>query len=241
MKRAYQIEMTVMHQYARQLLALGVFVAACTCVGMGSIVAAPGVLTCMYFIMGALATSAYDEQNGWGLFRLTMPLSRRDVVIGRYGMIATIGLIGMVAGLVGGTALAAIATVAPLPGDLSTTFGLTQDNIQAMVFSCALCAVIGSGIAAVETPVYLRFGQTKATQWIPMISVILFIGPMMILGATGGLGNFAGIADALIAVFAFIETPLGAITSLAASLVAVFLILGVSAAISIRLYERREL
>ena len=42
MKRAYQIEMTVMHQYARQLLALGVFVAACTCVGMGSIVAAPG-------------------------------------------------------------------------------------------------------------------------------------------------------------------------------------------------------
>ncbi|MBM6786431.1 ABC-2 transporter permease [Collinsella tanakaei] len=241
MKRAYQIEMTVMHQYARQRLALGVFVAACTCVGMRSIVAAPGVLTCMYFIMGALATSAYDEQNGWGLFRLTMPLSRRDVVIGRYGMITTIGLIGMVAGLVGGTALAAIATVAPLPGDLSTTFGLTQDNIQAMVFSCALCAVIGSGIAAIETPVYLRFGQTKATQWIPMISVILFIAPMMILGATGGLGNFAGIADALSAVFAFIETPLGAITSLAVSLVAVFLILGVSAAISIRLYERREL
>ena len=174
MKRAYQIEMTVMHQYARQLLGLGVFVAACTCVGMGSIAAAPGVLTCMYFIMGALATSAFDEQNGWGLFRLTMPLSRRDVVIGRYGMIATIGLIGMVAGLVGGTALAAIATVAPLPGDLSTTFGLTQDNIQAMIFSCSLCAVIGSGIAAIETPVYLRFGQTKATQWIPMVSVILF-------------------------------------------------------------------
>ena len=241
MKRAYQIEMIVMHQYARQLLALGVFVAACTCVGMGSIVAAPGVLTCMYFIMGALATSAYDEQNGWGLFRLTMPLSRRDVVIGRYGMIATIGLIGMVAGLVGGTTLAAIATVAPLPGDLSTTFGLTQDNIQAMVFSCALCAIVGSGVAAIEEPVYFRFGQTKATQWIPMISVFLFIGPMVILGATGGLDNFAGIADAIRDIFAFIETPLGVTVSLVVALCIAAVFLGISAAVSLKLYEKREL
>lgn len=241
MKRAYQIEMTVISQYVRQLFGLGVFVAACTCAGMQSIAAAPGVLTCMYFIMGALATSAYDEQNGWGLYRLTMPLSRRDVVYGRYGAIATIGLIGMAAGLIGATALSAIATVAPLPGDLSETFSLTQDNVQAMMFACALCAVIGSGVAAIETPIFMRFGQTKATQWIPMISVFLFIGPMVILGATDGLGNFAGIADAVRAVFAFIETPLGVAASIAVSLVAVFLILGISAAVSLRLYNRREL
>lgn len=74
-----------------------------------------------------------------------------------------------------------------------------------------------------------------------MVSVILFIAPMMILGATGGLGYFAGIADALSAVSAFIETPLGAVTSLGVALVFACLILGVSAAISIRLYERREL
>ena len=148
MKRAYLIEMTVIRDYARQLFALGVFVAACTCVGMQSVAAAPGVLTCMYFIMGALATSAYDEQNNWGLYRLTMPISRRDVVLGRYGVIATLGIMGMAAGLIGAVALSAIATVAPLPGDLKTALGLSPDNVQAMVFSCALCAVVGSGVAA---------------------------------------------------------------------------------------------
>ena len=152
-----------------------------------------------------------------------------------------IGLIGMAAGMIGALALSAIATVAPLPGDLSATLGLTQDNIQAMVFSCALCAIVGSGVAAIETPIYLRFGQTKATQWIPMISVLLFISPAIILGATGGLGNFAGIADTIRGIFAFIETPVGAAVSLVVALAVSAIILGISAAISLALYDRREL
>ncbi len=241
MKRAYQVEMAVIRNYTRQLFGLGIFVAACTCVGMQSLAGAPGVLTCMYFIMGALATSAYDEQNNWGLYRLAMPFNRHEVVLARYGAIATIGLIGMAAGMIGALALSAIATVAPLPGDLSATLGLTRDNIQAMVFSCALCAIVGSGVAAIETPIYLRFGQTKATQWIPMISVLLFISPAIILGATGGLGNFAGIADTIRGIFAFIETPVGAAVSLVVALAVSAIILGISAAISLALYDRREL
>ncbi len=241
MKRAYLIEMTVIRDYARQLFALGVFVAACTCVGMQSVAAAPGVLTCMYFIMGALATSAYDEQNNWGLYRLTMPISRRDVVLGRYGVIVTLGLLGMLAGFIATIALSLIAGVIPLPGDLSSSLGLTQDNVQAMVFSCALCMIIGSAVASIETPVYFRLGQTKATQWIPMISVILFIGPMVILGATGGLDNFAGIADAIRGLFAFIETPVGVTVSLVVALGVATLFLGISAAVSLKLYEKREL
>ena len=241
MKRAYLIEMTVIRDYSRQLFALGVFVAACTCLGMQSVAAAPGVLTCMYFIMGALATSAYDEQNDWGLYRLTMPISRRDVVLGRYGVIATLGIMGMAAGLIGAIALSAIATAAPLPGDLKASLGLSPDNIQAMVFSCALCAIVGSGVAAIEEPVYFRFGQTKATQWIPMISVFLFVGPMVILGATGGLDNFAGIADAIRDIFAFIETPLGVTVSLVVALCIAAVFLGISAAVTLKLYEKREL
>ena len=46
----------------------------------------------MFFMMGAMGLAAYDELNHWGLFRLTLPLSRRDVVLGRYGAIVTLGL-----------------------------------------------------------------------------------------------------------------------------------------------------
>lgn len=241
MKHAYLIEMTVIRDYARQLFALGIFVGLCTSLGMQSIVAIPGVLTCMYFIMGTIAGSAYDEQNNWALYRLTMPVSRRDVVLGRYGVIVTLGLLGMLAGFIATIALSLIASVAPLPGDLSSSLGLTQDNVQAMVFSCAICMIIGSAVASIETPIYFRLGQTKATQWIPMISVFLFIGPMVILGATGGLDNFAGIADAIRGLFAFIETPVGVVTSMAVAIVLACIILGISAAVSLKLYEQREL
>ena len=84
MRRAYLIEMTVLRDYARQLLGLGLFIAICLSVGMHSIVAVPGLLCMLYFIMGALSTAAYDEQNNWGLYRLTLPVSRRDVILGRY-------------------------------------------------------------------------------------------------------------------------------------------------------------
>ncbi len=241
MKHAYLIEMTVIRDYARQLFALGIFVGLCTSLGMQSIVAIPGVLTCMYFIMGTIAGSAYDEQNNWALYRLTMPVSRRDVVLGRYGVIVTLGLLGMLAGFIATIALSLIAGAVPLPGDLSNSLGLTQDNVQAMVFSCAICTIIGSAVASIETPIYFRLGQTKATQWIPMISVFLFIGPMVILGATGGLDNFAGIADAVRGLFAFIETPIGVVTSMAVAIVVACIILGISAAVSLKLYEQREL
>lgn len=241
MKHAYLIEMTVIRDYARQLFALGIFVGLCTSLGMQSIVAIPGVLTCMHFIMGTIAGSAYDEQNNWALYRLTMPVSRRDVVLGRYGVIVTLGLLGMLAGFIATIALSLIAGAVPLPGDLSNSLGLTQDNVQAMVFSCAICTIIGSAVASIETPIYFRLGQTKATQWIPMISVFLFIGPMVILGATGGLDNFAGIADAVRGLFAFIETPIGVVTSMAVAIVVACIILGISAAVSLKLYEQREL
>ena len=54
MRRAYLIEMTVLRDYARQLLGLGLFIAICLSVGMHSIVAVPGLLCMLYFIMGAL-------------------------------------------------------------------------------------------------------------------------------------------------------------------------------------------
>ena len=191
--------------------------------------------------METIAGSAYDEQNNWGLYRLTMPVSRRDVVLGRYGVIVTLGLLGMLAGFIATIALSLIAGVVPLPGDLSSSLGLTRDNVQAMVFSCAVCTIIGSAVASIETPVYFRLGQTKATQWIPMISVFLFIGPMVILGATGGLDNFAGIADAVRGLFAFIETPVGVVTSMAVAIALACIILGISAAVSLKFYEQREL
>ena len=86
MKRAFLIEMTVLKSYVRQLVGLGFFVSIFVSIGMQRIVSVPGILTMMMFMMGSMSAAAYDEQSGWGLFRLTMPVSRRDVVLARYGV-----------------------------------------------------------------------------------------------------------------------------------------------------------
>lgn len=245
MKRAYLIEMTVLKSYVRQLVGLGFFVCLCVSIGMQSIVSAPGILTMMLFMMGSMSAAAYDEQNRWGLFRLTMPVSRRDVVLARYGVILTLGVLGAVAGFAAVVVLMAIAGAIELPSDLSAALAFNQSNALGMVFATMFCMVMGATIASIVTPIYFRLGQTRATQYIPMIVVILFICPFVVLGGSGMLSEgsvqLEGVVRMLADVLSFIETPAGVATFSVAALVFTLAVLGISSAISLKLYARREL
>lgn len=241
MKRAYLMEMTVFRDYARQLLGVGFFVAIFVSGGMGTIVAAPAILTMMFFMMGTMAAAAYDEQNAWGLFRMTMPLSRSDVVLGRYGVIVTLGLFGMAAGLTAGAVLVGLAQVIPLPFGLSDVLAFRIDDVLATFFSTAFCLMVGAVIASVETPIYFRFGQNKTTQWLPMVTALLFVGPILIINGTGILDSGAIHLAWIGELAGLIESPAGVATFFAIAVAVAAVALSVSAALSIKLYERREL
>lgn len=242
MKRAYLVEMTIFASYVRQLLLLGFLVSLFVCCGMQSIIAAPAILTCICFMTGAAGAAGYDEQNNWGLFRLTMPLSRRDVVLARYGVIVTLGLVGLAAGLVGAGLVTALATFVDLPMGLSAVLAYRFEDVLATLFSSFFCIFMGSFVAGVVTPLYFRFGQSKATQYLPLIMVLVFFAlPVSLIGNSGLLdGGIVG-TDALTSLLAFIETPAGVAASMVVLLAASALVLAVSAAVSLRLYERREL
>ena len=147
MRRAYLIEMTVLRDYARQLLGRGLFIAICLSVGMHSIVAVPGLLCMLYFIMGALSTAAYDEQNNWGLYRLTLPVSRRDVILGRYAVIVTLGISGMLVGLIGTLGLSVVISVLNVSSDIQSVFALTQEHVMTVIFTMMLCMLMGVVVA----------------------------------------------------------------------------------------------
>ena len=241
MRRAYLIEMTVLRDYARQLLGLGLFIAICLSVGMHSIVAVPGLLCMLYFIMGALSTAAYDEQNNWGLYRLTLPVSRRDVILGRYAVIVTLGISGMLVGLIGTLGLSVVISVLNVSSDIQSVFALTQEHVMTVIFTMMFCMLMGVVVASVETPIYVRFGQTKATQWVPLITIVLFIAPFLLFGGIGLFESGAISMESLRQFFAFLETPQGLAMWCAAALVIATLVLTLSIAVSIKLYERREL
>ncbi len=245
MKRAYLIELAVLKNYVRQLIGLGFFVVICVSLGMQSIVAAPAVLTMMLLMMAAMSAAAYDEQSNWGLFRLTMPISRRDVVLARYGVILTLGLLGMAVGFLAVGLLMAVSSVVELPAGLSALLAYTPENMLATVFATMFCLVMGSVIASIVTPIYFRLGQTKATQYIPLIVVLIFIVPFLIINGTGVLDagsiHLSSIMRALSDPLAFIETPAGVGAFSAVALVLSLSVLAASAAVSLRLYEKREL
>lgn len=239
MKRAYLIEMTVLKDYMRQLIPLGFFVAFCISLGMQSIVAAPAVITMLKFMMGSMSAAAYDEQNNWGLFRLTMPVTRRDVVLARYAVILTLGCTGMAIGLLAAAALTGVASAVELPGGLSSILAFDSGTVLGMLFASFFCMFMGSVVASVITPVYFRFGQTKATQYLPMMTVLIFIIPMLIAGS--GVLDDAASMETLAELLKLIETPAGTAACMAVFAAASLAVLGISAAVSLRFYARREL
>lgn len=241
MKRAYLMELTIFRDYIRQLMGVGFFVAIFVSAGMGSIVAAPAILTMMFFMMGTMAAAAYDEQNGWGRFRLNMPVSRRDIVLGRYGVIVTLGLVGLAAGWAACAVLLALSGVVDLPFGLSQAIAFDQEMLQGAVFATAFCLALGALIAAIETPIYFRFGQNKTTQWLPMITVLLFVGPMLIVSGTGILDSGAVHMETITRLLGFIETPMGVAVCFGIAVAFAVVVLGISAAVSLKLYDRREL
>lgn len=45
-----------------------------------------GLLMCMFAMMGVISLAMYDEQGEWRRYRLALPVSRRSVVLARYGV-----------------------------------------------------------------------------------------------------------------------------------------------------------
>ena len=241
MKRAFLLEMTIFRDYARQLVGLGLLVSLCIGLGMQTPLAMPATLTCMFFMMSSMGLAAYDQLNHWELFRLTLPLSRRDVVLGRYAAIVTFGLLGMVVGLVAALAATAVVSAVGLPGEVGEAFAFDPDMLSVMAVVTCFTLFIGSVVASVVTPLYFRLGQTRATQILPTAIVLLFVVPVVVLGNSGMLdGGIPGM-ELVSAALEALDTPagmaVGCVVLIALSAVA----LAISAAVSLKLYERREL
>ena len=241
MRRAFLIEMTVFRDYARQLVGLGLLVSLCIGVGMQTPLAMPATLTCMFFMMASMGLAAYDELSHWGLFRLTLPLSRRDVVLGRYGAVVALGLMGMLVGVVG--ALVSMLAIGALGiGDeVGEAFAFDADLLGPMAFVTSFTLLIGSVVASVVTPIYFRLGQTRATQILPTAIVLLFVVPVVILGNSGMLDGGVPGMELVSAALEALDTPAGMAVGCAGMVAASAAVLALSAAISLRLYETREL
>lgn len=231
-----KMELVVFEHYLKQLSFTMLFVMTCVGIGSKSVMGIPSMALMMILFALTTCGAAYDEQNDWGAFRLVLPLSRRDVVLGRYVFNLIVALVFTAASC----ALVALLvllkeTGAPL-GFLGEIIPAREGSIQEIALSLAVVGCIGLVLNSIMLPIYFKLGQTKATQWMPFIVMLAMFVPFFLLEQGDGelLGWLKGVFDSMAAGDSF---TVAGIVAIAAALA----VYAASAFVSIKLYEARDL
>lgn len=228
---------------ARNLAGTALFVAAIFALAMG----ASGVL-CAATIVIALSVvnrlMAYDEQNNWQTFRQALPLSRGQVVCGRYVTVALCVFASLLVGIAVAllTDLVISVVVSMHPGLQLNSWSELLDlslRLRDLVELFVACGAAGIAVSffglALALPFMFRFGFTKGTRYIPLVFVALSLP--VFLGMEGI--SSSGFDPASLA--PLLENT-GTIVGISLGTVLVSLVVyGLSCLISLRLYTTREL
>lgn len=212
------------------LFGITIFVGLFIAISTNTLITAVACVAAMIPFMYLFSIAAYDEQNGWERFRLTLPISRKQVAYGRYASTFIIMVCSLVTAVAIGLLIGAIAGALP-HGTVPEGLTLTKFSVPA-IFGVAVTTQLIILIATTFTlPLIMRYGMTKGSRLVPIVLVIAlsvgvaFFGNNLDIAMTNTLFNNAT-----------------SITLLLAVLTVVAIVLYVASAIlSARLYENREL
>lgn len=220
-----------------QLLGICVFVAIFIWMGTGTLIAGIAAICAMIPFMYAFSVTAYDELNGWERFRLTLPISRRQVVFGRYASTLIVVLLGDVLMMLLAAIVVGVLSALPqLPFDPAFAEGYNPVRGAGFILMVSGAMVFA---AACTMPLLLRFGMTKGTRFAPVIILLIIMGVLFIVG------NFEEpiVMAAPVLEDIFGIGPDGAPLALgvgAGIFVSALVVYAISLLIAVKLYEKRQ-
>lgn len=171
-----------------------------------------------------LTCATADETSGWGRYRTALPYSRRDIIAGRYLAVLLTTAATTIAAIVIGAALDAL--VGPFIADFKHT------PFSDTVISCILATTIGLIICAIVLPFFVKFGSSKGMRY---VMVALLVGTFVVVGFVQGQLD----ERTLMLVGQWLDTNLP--TALAATVFVALASLTLSCAISLHIYQRKDL
>ena len=123
-----------------------------------------------------------DEKGGWERFRLALPLSRNDIIAGRYAMCAILAVVGIVMGL----AIYALTIGASLAMPTLPNADQLTDDLAAIPAFAAPCigAATGLAVLAVILPGIAKYGMTKAIRFVPAIAALVLVFSIALVGGS---------------------------------------------------------
>lgn len=236
MLRMMKMELAVLKKYLKQITFTMLIVIVCLVVGMSSLTSVPGMAFLTVTFSVSMSASAYDDQNGWGSYRLVMPVTRREVVQGRYALNLLLAIAAAVVAAVLMTAFIALGSAVELPEFLANLAVWDNQQLEATLAASTSCACIGLCMCSVTLPAYFKFGMTKATQYLPFIMIVLSVAPFLVLGVIGG-----PLLDQVKGAIELAETTGGLGLIAFAALAISLAVYAASSFIAVRLYSARDL
>ncbi len=205
---------------------VGVFISIMTTTLIAGVAAIAAMIPFMYLF----SISAYDEQNGWERFRLTLPITRKQVAYGRYASTFIIMICSLVLAMAVGLVMGTICTL--IPGDaIPEGLKLTTFGVDALFGITVATQLIILAASIVTLPLIMRFGMTKGSRLVPVVMVLAL---SLCIAYTGNSFDIVLVGDTLSNGYT--------VALLLAAISAVLLVLYcLSALLSAKLYEKREL
>lgn len=172
----------------------------------------------MVFAAMTFSTFSFDEMAKWDSYALTMPLTRDNIVMGKYFTLLTLTLISTVIGLV----------IVPI-----LNLYLKVENVFFGINACALGAVIIILFYCITLPIIFKLGIEKARLIFAMIILLPFVAGYMIFKAINN-GSLV-FTDTQLRIWEVVTKNVYIIIPLV-----IILALGISYSISIKIYRRKE-
>ena len=238
MIRAWHLDLMMIRQ--RMLLNLPISLVLCLWLGLqtqspATVVAAALFMT---YPMVGMQLGQYDELKGWKSYRMTLPLSRRDIVAGRYLTLLTLVIASLLTAAVAVGLNIGIAAVAPgLGGPAGMMAAMfSADAVHAALLVGLAFLLVCTVMVCAMTILFYRFGATTATTMLPMLGVFAVLMVALFVGSLDE-SVVAAWSDGLL----WLLSPerLALCCGICAALTVA--IMAASAAICLRIYTRTEL
>lgn len=203
-------ELLVIWRQGKFMLLLALLYSIMAVTGSGYFLAGFSVI---FMSMLPITVMGFDERSKWDHYAVTMPYSRKDIVLSKYIFSATSAFTAIIVYI--------IASIVKLYVEKQTP------DFRSLINQSILMLSAGLFFSTVNLPVMFKFGVDKGRMWFILLTVI-------IAGGISSLLTFINTDSIQIESFVQRITPV-LLTFISLGL------LSLSALISIKIFERKEL
>ena len=173
-----------------------------------------GAILCSSLIV---STFAYDDRCDWAKYAVVMPISRNELVAGKYAMLTLL--------VVGGMAVSFLASL--VSNAITGQIPLNQSGLQELLISTLAALVFALVYGSIAIPLILRFGAEQGR----ILLLVALLVPAAVCFAVYQVGKWMGI----------VLTDQGVVLLVCGAAVAALVWMAVSYRISYGIFAKQEL